>query len=45
MFTLIAMGTGVAYVYSLVGTLAPGFFPAAFRQNTARSGCISRPRR
>src|SRR5476649_1553324 len=31
MFTLIAMGTGVAYVYSLVGTLAPGVFPATFR--------------
>src|SRR5206468_5595507 len=31
MFTLIAMGTGVAYVYSLIGTLAPGLFPAAFR--------------
>jgi Cu+-exporting ATPase len=31
MFTLIAMGTGVAYVYSLVGTLAPDIFPATFR--------------
>jgi Cu+-exporting ATPase len=31
MFTLIAMGTGVAYVYSLVATFAPGVFPAAFR--------------
>ena len=31
MFTLIAVGTGVAYVYSLVGTLAPGVFPATFR--------------
>jgi Cu+-exporting ATPase len=31
MFTLIAMGTGVAYVYSLVGTTAPGIFPATFR--------------
>jgi Cu+-exporting ATPase len=31
MFTLIAMGTGVAYVYSLVGTIAPGIFPATFR--------------
>lgn len=31
MFTLIAMGTGVAYVYSLVATVAPGVFPAAFR--------------
>ena len=31
MFTLIAMGTGVAYIYSVVGTLAPQLFPPAFR--------------
>lgn len=31
MFTLIAVGTGTAYVYSLVATLAPGIFPATFR--------------
>ena len=31
MFTLIAIGTGVAYVYSVVATLAPGVFPANFR--------------
>ncbi len=31
MFTLIAMGTGVAWTYSVVATLAPGIFPAAFR--------------
>jgi P-type Cu+ transporter len=31
MFTLIAMGTGVAYGYSVVAALAPGIFPAAFR--------------
>ena len=31
MFTLIAMGTGVAWTYSVVATLAPGLFPAAFR--------------
>jgi Cu+-exporting ATPase len=31
MFTLIAMGTGVAYAYSLVGTLAPSSFPETFR--------------
>ena len=30
MFTLIALGTGVAWVYSLVATLAPGLFPEAF---------------
>jgi Cu+-exporting ATPase len=31
MFTLIAMGTGVAYVYSVLGTVAPQIFPADFR--------------
>ena len=31
MFTLIAMGTGVAWAYSVVATLAPGIFPASFR--------------
>src|SRR5580658_3662719 len=31
MFTLIAMGTGVAYVYSVVATVFPQIFPASFR--------------
>src|ERR1039458_6779510 len=31
MFTLIAMGTGVAYLFSLVATLFPQIFPASFR--------------
>jgi Cu+-exporting ATPase len=31
MFTLIAMGVGVAFLYSLVAALAPGAFPDAFR--------------
>lgn len=30
MFTLIAMGTGIAWVYSVVATLAPQIFPSAF---------------
>jgi Cu+-exporting ATPase len=30
MFTLIAMGTGTAYLFSLIATLAPGIFPASF---------------
>ena len=38
MFTLIAMGTGVAYVFSLVATLAPGLFPAAFRGHDGAVG-------
>lgn len=32
MFTLIAMGTGVAWLFSVVATLAPGAFPDSFRQ-------------
>ena len=35
MFTLIGMGTGVAYVYSVLATFAPGIFPS----------CLPRARR
>ena len=31
MFTLIALGTGAAYLYSLAATFAPGWFPAGLR--------------
>jgi Cu+-exporting ATPase len=31
MFSLIALGTGAAYLYSLVATFAPSLFPAGFR--------------
>jgi Cu+-exporting ATPase len=31
MFTLIALGAGVAYLYSVLAVLAPGLFPDAFR--------------
>jgi Cu+-exporting ATPase len=31
MFTLIAMGTGTAYFYSLIAAFFPGIFPAGFR--------------
>jgi Cu+-exporting ATPase len=31
MFTLIALGVGAAFLYSLVATVAPGVFPATFR--------------
>ncbi len=31
MFTLIALGTGVAWLFSVVATAAPGIFPDAFR--------------
>jgi P-type Cu+ transporter len=36
MFTLIAIGTGVAYFYSLVATIFPGIFPASFREMSGR---------
>ena len=36
MFTLIAMGTGVAYAYSLVATLVPAIFPPSFRETSGR---------
>jgi Cu+-exporting ATPase len=32
MFTLIALGVGAAYAYSLVATIAPGMFPEGFRE-------------
>lgn len=32
MFTLIALGTGVAWLYSVIATLAPGVFPATFQR-------------
>ena len=31
MFTLIALGVGVAWAYSVIATVAPSLFPAAFR--------------
>ncbi len=34
MFTLIAMGTGVAFVYSVVATLVPHLFPQSFRTHS-----------
>ncbi len=36
MFTLIAMGTAVAYFYSLIATVFPGIFPASFREMGGR---------
>jgi Cu+-exporting ATPase len=36
MFTLIAMGTGTAYVFSVIATLAPGIFPASFLGHNGR---------
>jgi Cu+-exporting ATPase len=36
MFTLIAMGTGAAYLYSLFATMAPGIFPSSFREMSGK---------
>ena len=33
MFTLIGLGVGVAYIYSVVASLFPGLFPASFRKD------------
>jgi Cu+-exporting ATPase len=38
MFTLIALGTGAAWLYSMVGTLAPGLFPQELR---AHDGAVA----
>jgi Cu+-exporting ATPase len=38
MFTLIALGTGVAYVHSVVAVLFPGLFPASFRGEDGQVG-------
>jgi P-type Cu+ transporter len=38
MFTLIAVGTGMAYVYSVMGTVAPGLFPESFRTHGGEVG-------
>jgi Cu+-exporting ATPase len=38
MFTLIGLGVGVAYLYSLVATVAPGLFPDSFRDLHGRVG-------
>jgi Cu+-exporting ATPase len=37
MFTLISIGAGAAYLYSLVAVIVPGIFPASFRD---RSGNV-----
>ena len=44
MFTLIAIGTGVAWIYSIVGTLAPSLFPAAMRDENGSVAVYFEPR-
>ncbi len=38
MYTLIALGVGVAFAYSTVAILAPGLFPSEFRDSSGRVG-------
>ena len=38
MFTLIAIGSGAAYLYSAVAVIAPGVFPDAFRDMSGGLG-------
>ena len=38
MFTLIALGVGVAYVYSLIASAFPGLFPSSFRMENGQVG-------
>jgi Cu+-exporting ATPase len=38
MFTLIALGVAVAYVYSVIATIAPGLFPQSFRMHAGHVG-------
>ena len=38
MFTLIGLGVGVAWLYSVIATIAPGMFPAAFRDEHGQVG-------
>ncbi len=38
MFTLIAIGAGAAYLYSVVAVVAPGIFPASFRDMSGGPG-------
>ncbi len=45
MFSLIALGVGAAYLYSLAATFAPGLFPAGLRQKRDRPGLLRGGRR
>ena len=40
MFTLIALGSGAAYLYSVAAVIAPGMFPASFRDTDGASGAL-----
>jgi Cu+-exporting ATPase len=42
MFTLIAIGTGTAYLYSIAATIFPGLFPDSFRSHNGEVGATLR---
>lgn len=43
MFTLIAMGAGAAYLYSVTAVVAPGLFPDSFREHGGELGVYFEP--
>ncbi|MDO8793116.1 MAG: heavy metal translocating P-type ATPase [Vicinamibacterales bacterium] len=43
MFTLIALGVGAAYAFSVVAALAPGLFPASFKAHGDQVGVYFEP--
>ncbi len=43
MFTLIALGTGAAYLYSVIATLVPQIFPSSFRGEGGQIGLYFEP--
>lgn len=43
MFTLIGIGTGAAYSYSVIATLVPGIFPHAFRESNGHLAVYFEP--
>src|SRR5260370_27201958 len=43
MFTLIAMGTGTAYFYSLIAAIFPSIFPASFRDHNGEVAVYFEP--
>ncbi|HUU32982.1 MAG TPA: copper-translocating P-type ATPase, partial [Vicinamibacterales bacterium] len=43
MFTLIGLGVGASYSFSVVATLAPGLFPASFRSHGGQVGVYFEP--
>ncbi len=43
MFTLVAIGTGVAWIYSVVAVIVPSIFPASFRDHEGKVGLYFEP--